>query len=1133
MNLNSILQPSPKRRKVKFKTALKMKLTAVLLFTATLQICATGLAQRVNLKFKNDDITTVFREIEKQTNFSFVYSQEQLLQTKKINLTLHNEKLEVALQLIFKGQPLMYTILGNHIILKEKAKNPNNSKSPILPVQKQVKGKVSNVKGEPIPGANIHIKGSTEVVETTDAEGNFSINVPDNTTILVVSYLGMETLEVTIGDAPLTIVLKETGQKLDDVVVVGYGKQKKVNLTGAIASVSGETLERRVSPNSAALLQGVLPGLQVIQGSGQPGGEGVQFLVRGMNSYGSSNDPLILVDGIPGGMPTADNIASVTLLKDAASAAIYGVRAANGVIIVTTKRGKAGTSSLIYSVNTAHYEATKTPDLITNSADFMQLWNQAAIHSNSEPSDRYQQADIDKYRASNGNDPRYPNTNWMDLIFKDAIVTNHSLTATGGNEKTTYNLNFNYLSEPGVVAGHDFKRFTSRLNVETKISNVIKAGVNVSLGYSKTLTPAGDLLLSAFTQSPTYGPFLPDGSGRLTKYAFSAIEFKNNRNPFVILGGGDVKATGMSAQLNPYLQFNFTDWLTLDINASVNSSYSKNKAFSSPQSTYDWTTGKMIEQAVYPGFTGQGLQVTDASTINPLVYSTLNFHKTFNKHSVGALIGLQHEYYKSDFLRAYRPDYTSDLVQEIDAGGLSGIQNGGSAAEYALSSYFGRVNYSYDNKYLLEVNLRADGSSRFAPGYRWGYFPSVSAGWRVLQEEFIPKVSWFNEFKLRASYGKLGNQGTNNYPYQSVLGTSGLYSYDNTTINTGLAPLGLVNREISWEETKVLDFGVDLGFMQNKLLLTFDWYKKETDGILRPQQVTFETGFSTSAPIINEGSMANTGYELTIDYHNKIGEFNYGINWNIQHNKNEVTKFGAEQINASPYSPRIIKEGIPYNSYYMYTWDGIFQTQAEADASGQSNKPKAGDLKMKDISGPNGVPDGKIDGNDKTVIGGMFPDFSTGLTLTASYKNFDISAFFYGAYGQKSYVYGPGFEPFYQGSVPTKDWLNAWTPENHSTTMPAAYNSQRYNSTWSTYPNTWFLKDASYTRLKSLNIGYTMAEDIFKKGIIKSVRVYLAGENLFTITDYEGLDPERAMGGGNYLTYPQNRIYSMGAIIKL
>jgi len=995
-----------------------------------------------------------------------------------------------------------------------------------------VKGSVRNAQGDPIPGVTIVEKGTKNFTQT-NADGLFTLTVKDEASIIVLTSIGFASREVPAAAfARGPVVLAAAEKRIDEVVVVGYAKQKKANLTGAIASVSGEALEKRVSPNSATLLQGVLPGLQAVQSSGQPGADGAQLLIRGMGSYGSSNDPLIIVDGIPGSMPTADNIASVTILKDAASASIYGVRAANGVILITTKQGRPGTATLTYHVNMANYQATKTPDLITNSADFMELWNRAAVHSNSEATDRYQQSDIDKYRASNGADPRYPNTDWMSLIFRNALVQSHALTVSGGTDKVTYNLNFNYLSQPGVAAGYNFDRFTSRMNVEAKVTNAIKAGVNVSIGYSKTKSPAGDLLMAAFTQSPTYGPYLPDGSGRLTKYAFSAIEFKNNRNPFLILNGGDVRTIGLNMQLNPYVQVKFTEWLTWDVNASLSAGYGKTKAFNTPQSTYDWTTGNQIEKAVYASYTGQGLRVTDNNSINPIVYSTLNFHQNFGRHSIGAMAGTQVEYSKSENLMGYRPDYISNLTQEIDAGGLTGIQNGGTATEYALVSGFGRVNYGYANKYLLEGNLRADASSRFAPGYQWGYFPSVSAGWRILEESFIPKISWLSETKLRVSYGKLGNQGTNNYPYQSVLAPTGLYSFDNATINTGLARSGLVNRQISWEETKVFNLGLDLGLLENRLMITGDWFKKNTTGILRRQQVTAETGFSQSSPYINGGEMTNTGFEISVDYQNTIGKLKYGINGNVQRYKNTVTKFGAEQIQASPYGPSIIREGIPYNSYYMYVWDGIFQTQAEADASGQSNSPKAGDLKIRDISGPDNKPDGKIDGYDKKVVPGVFPSFSAGLTITAAYRNFDFSAFFYGSYGQKAYVYGPGFEPFYQGSVPTKEWLNAWTPENKSTTLPAVYNSQRYNSTWSTYPNTWFLQDASFTRLKSLNIGYTLPEKLAGTIHLKSARFYLAGENLFTITKYKGLDPERALGAGNYLTYPQNRIYSAGAIVK-
>lgn len=1001
--------------------------------------------------------------------------------------------------------------------------NLTGCKSANVHIVNEVSGTVTDDKGDPLPGVTVVVKGTNRGTNT-DVNGKYSLSV-EARAILVFSFIGFRTQEITVGaQSSINVQMVADQKQLEEVVVVGYGTQKKVNLTGAVAYVDGSTLEKRVSPNTVSLLQGQLPGLQVVQGSGQPGDEKNQLQIRGMGSYGSSNDPLVLVDGVPGPMPTAENVASVSLLKDAASAAIYGSQAANGVLLVTTRRGKAGYASLNFGVTYSMYEASKLPDLITNSADFMTLWNRAGEHSNSSADDRYKEADIEAYRNAAG-DPRYPNTDWMKLIFKNAPVTTYSLTATGGNEKTTYHLNFNYLNEPGVMTGFQFNRFTSRLNVETKINNRIKAGVNAGIEYNTTESAADNVFAQAFSQSPTYGPYLLDGSGKLVKNAFNSVEFKNSANPFIGLTGSNSKSHSFSTILNPYLHLDFTEWLSLDVNASLNAGFSKSKKFTGTVNSYDWFTGKFAQE-----FTGSGLEVSDGNSLNSLLYSTLQFKKDYKRHTVGVMAGTQIEYSKGESLFASRRDYLSGLTREIDAGGLGGLQNKGNAWELAQVSFFGRGNYSYDDRYLLEVNVRADASSRFAPGHRRGYFPSASFGWRIFQEKFIPKIGPWNEAKVRVAYGKLGNQGINSsYPYQSVMGPSGIYSFDNSTIVSGVALANLVNRKVSWEVTKVLDYGLDLGFFEDQLQVTFDWFEKNTTGIIRNQQVTTETGFSNQAPFINEGEMKNTGFEFSIDYKSKPvkDKFSYGFGWNFQRYKNRVVKFGSPEINPDPYGPKIKKEGIPYYSWYIYEWDGIFQTQQEADASGQSNQPKAGDLRIKDISGPAGVPDGVVDELDKKVMDGVFPEFSTGFTVTAAYKDFDLYAFFFASVGQKVYVYGRGFEPFYQGSVPTKDWLNSWTPENRSQTLPAAYNSQRYNSTWTTYPNSWYLKDASFGRLKSLNIGWTYA---LNRGI-RSARIFIAGENLFTLTNYEGLDPERT-GGGDFLTYPQNRIYSIGAVLK-
>lgn len=568
---------------------------------------------------------------------------------------------------------------------------------------KAISGKVVDSQGTPIIGASIVVKGKN-VGAMSDANGNFSLEAQPGS-VLVVSYIGYIKQQITIGSkASITVTLQEDTQTLDEVVVVGYGTQKKVNLTGAIATTSGSTLQKYISPNTASALQGQLPGLQITQNSGQPGAEGVNMQVRGFGSFGSSNSPLVVVDGIPTGtMPTSDNIESVTVLKDASSAAIYGSRAASGVILITTKRGKSGKANIDYSFNLAFNEATKKPDLITNSVDYMTLYNRANDHSGIKGRN-YSDEIINKYKSNVGN-PLYPNTDWMSLLFRTAISQTHSLTVSGGNDKTTYSFNFNYVDQPGVQEGYSFRRLSSQSNIETKISNKIKAGVNISMNYGHRVSPGSEdsgqnsIFQQFMSQAPTYSPYLADGSGRYTENAYPSSEYNIKTNPMLTLDLSKKTYNSFYTQIHPYLQVQFTDWLSWDINGSFSYSFSKEKQFGYNANTYNFVTNELSTNR--SATLNKGLTVSDGNNISPLLFSTLKFNKTFGAHTIGAMIGTQIEYSKSESLGAGRQVYTTSDTQEINAGSSSKISNSGTANENSLLSYFGRLNYSYKDRYLL------------------------------------------------------------------------------------------------------------------------------------------------------------------------------------------------------------------------------------------------------------------------------------------------------------------------------------------------------------------------------------------------------------------------------------------------
>ncbi|EKF54303.1 TonB-dependent receptor plug [Galbibacter marinus] len=976
----------------------------------------------------------------------------------------------------------------------------------------------------PIPGANILEKGTTNGV-MTDFDGNYTIEIPSNAT-LVVSYIGFATQEIAVsGRSNINIALELETATLDEVVVVGYGTQKKVNLTGAVSSVDGDDLIRRPVTNSASMLQGQVPGLRVVQNSGEPGNEGLSVRIRGQGTFsGAGSNPLVLIDGVEGNLNSIDpnNIENVSVLKDAASASIYGSRAANGVILVTTKKGKGEGINVEYNLNTSIHTPTKLFDLITNSAEYMELWNEAKINTGIT-SGLYPQSEIDLYRNATDR-VRYPNADWLDIVFDPAFVQKHHLSINGTKGDTNYNLSLGYVDQPGVMMGFDYQRYNIRFNFGSQINDHIKFGTNIALKKGDRSAPrqgSEDLFIATLSQAPTYTPRLPDG-----RYSYKAYDFEaNNKNPVAIVQNNAMRNTiDYNINAQGWVDIHFTDNLNWYTKAAIVGDFTKWKDWRPQVQLYDFHSG---EFATNLDVGGSGLTTNDTQNIYTNLFSYLKFEETFaNNHHLTAQIGYSQEYNENQYLEGYRRDYAGNNLIELDAGSPA-IQNAyGSTYEWALQSFFGRLGYDFKQRYLVEFNLRYDGTSRLHEDTRWGAFPSFSAGWRVSEEPFIKNagIDWLDNLKIRGSYGELGNQNIGNYPYQDILAFTGNYSFDNSVLSSGAAALALSNRNITWETTKITDIGVDITAFRG-LDITLDWYKKSTIDILRGSQLTGIVGLG--APTVNSGTMENTGVELSLQYRNMVqsGFFEglaYNASFFIDKFKNELVDFGAQEISGTVVN----EEGLPWNTYYMLEWDGIFQTQAEIDAAPKqyNDNTEPGDLRFVDQNG-----DGVVNDDDRTYIDGQYPDFEYSFNFSSSWKNFDFSFFFQGVEGRNIFVKDWGVQPFVQGSPPTTHWRDRWTPENPSTTMPKIYwgfNAPDKISRNSTY----YLQDASYLRLKNVTLGYSLPEDVVERLNIKKLRLYVSGDNLLTFTDYFGLDPERA-GSGRFLNYPQNKIYSLGVNI--
>ncbi|MEA4995778.1 MAG: TonB-dependent receptor [Petrimonas sp.] len=994
-----------------------------------------------------------------------------------------------------------------------------------------ISGNVKDDTGLEVIGATIIVEGNATIGTTTDVDGNYVLNnVPSNGN-LVFSYVGMKSQTVAVnGRSRIDVTMASDTELLDEVIVVGYGTQKKVNLTGAVSAVTGDEMVKRPVTNPATMLQGQMPGVRIIQGLGQPGNESVQIRVRGQGTYSSAgSDPLVLIDGVPGSLSTlnANDIESVSVLKDAASASIYGARAANGVVLVTTKSGKDGGFKVNYNANFGVHNPTKMLNIVTNSADYMELTNEAKANSGISTG-LYTQDMINSYRNATDR-VKYPNFDWLGYMFNSAFVQNHSLSLNGGNKGTTYNITLGYVDQPGTMKGFTFDKYNFRTNVKSDLKDWITVGVNIAMEKGNQKNPRqshDDAFLSTLSQAPTYMPFLPDG-----RYVNSAYNFESHNKNMVAIVENDVMRTTTNYDVSSQL------WADIKLAKGL-SWYSKMAVNLGDVSYKDWRPIVNL----YDYHSGNFARTLDVGGEGLISHNNRNYYTNFftylkydfnidQAHNFGLQAGYSQEYNNYQFLQGYRQKYVTNNLQELNAGTAAVQTANGNTTEWVLNSYFGRFNYNYMEKYLFEANVRYDGTSRIAKDTRWGFFPSFSAGWRLTEEDFIKnaEINWLTNAKIRASYGLLGNQnigGDFPYPYQDLLNFTGDYAFDNSVLSPGVAQSALANSLLKWESTSVADAGLDLQLF-GKLNITYDWYRKHTFDILRQAQVTGALGLS--APFVNSGDMLNTGHELTVQYNDRINQgalsgLQYGGGFFVDVFRNKLIKFGAREIDGY-----VIRENnLPYNSYYMLDAIGIFQTQEEVDNSPTqfSGNFGPGDIKYRDVNGDN-----VIDNDDRVTVPGRFPKFEYSFNGNASWKGFDLSFLFQGVEGRRIYTDGWGLEPFIQGAAPTLDFVNnRWTGPGTSNFYPKIYYG------WDgTNPNrrasTWYLQDASFLRLKNLTVGYIIPANITSKVSIDRIRLYFSGDNLLTFTKYKGLDPERA-GDGRFVQYPQNKIVSFGVNVE-
>lgn len=1004
-----------------------------------------------------------------------------------------------------------------------------------------VKGVVKDSNGEPLLGVNVLVKGTT-IGAVTDIDGNFSFEAPAGCT-LVISYIGFESQEVKVkGNAPLNIILKEDSEALDEVVVIGYGTQKKVNLTGAVSAVTGEEIAKRPVSNTSTMLQGQMPGLRITSDKGQPGNESVQMRVRGQGTYSSAgSNPLVLINGVEGDLATLDPniIESVSVLKDAASASIYGSRAANGVILITTKNGSEMKErvSVRYNGNSAVHNPTTLLDLIWDSPTYMKYFNMAKENSGSPITERYTQEMIDAY--TNPTDPqKYPSFNWLDYMFDPAFVQQHNVNVSGTIGKTSYNASLSMVNQPGTMKGQEYQRYNASLDLTSQVNDWVKIGMYFTGSRSyrqETRQGDTDAYLSTISQAPTYMPWLPDDGSGIKRYTSKAYTFESNNKNMVAIAETEnfKKYVNTDANVQAWAEIKPFKGLTWYTKGAIRYKAQHYKDWGAiPTPIYFYHDGTQNGTLNTNG-TGLTSNMEYSTYVNLYTYLKYDWLSSNKDHSLSVMAGYSLESYRYDVLQGYRQDYDFPL-HELNAGNSSVQTNSGSSQEWGLVSGFFRLNYGFKDRYLVELNARYDGSSRIASQSRWGVFPSFSLGWRVTEEEWMKDFQWdwLNSLKLRGSWGLLGNQNIDLYSYYALVSTGKDYGFNNTDLSSGVAQTAISNQNLKWETTAIGDFGADLTLF-NGFNVTFDWYKKRTYDILRKAQGNALLGLD--APYINDGEMVNKGIEVSLGYNGYVRDgffegLSYNANVYFDRSRNTLTKYGADYIT----NGLICSEGLPYESFYGYKAIGIFKDDDEVRNSPKqfNDNTQAGDIKYADISGPDGVPDNVVDEYDRTVIGNRFPNFEYSVSLGASWKGFDLSLLGQGVSGVDHYASGWGLRPFYQGTPISQDYIdNMWTEEHTNAKYPRLYFADM-GGTKNQRESTYWLYDGSYFRLKNLTFGYTLPKALTQKAKIQRLRVYFSGDNLLTFTKFpQGGDPERnynSTKGTRLVYYPQNRIISFG-----
>lgn len=1066
---------------------------------------------KVSIHMNNVKLDKILNEIENQTDYLFIYNNQVDI-NKITSVKVKNEAVAQVLDRILSGTGINYELEGTHIILTTEAIKDLHAQQQA----KTVTGTVTDVSGEPIIGANIRIKGTTTGT-ITDIDGNFSIEAKPQS-VIEVSYIGYLTQETVINNQKsIRFLLKEDTKTLDEVVVIGYGVQKKADLTGSVANINTEKLNTQSNANIGQALQGKIAGVDIVSQGGAPG-SGTRIMVRGIGTLNNAS-PLYIVDGMY--MNSIDHInpndiASIDVLKDASSAAIYGSRAANGVIIVTTKEKEGsnteGKPIIDLSVNLGISTASKFLDMLDAKgwAEVTTIARQA----------------IGKPALDMATDlANKPDNDWQDIMFRPALMQNYNLAVKGGGKYSTYYTGLGYFNQDGIVKGTNYQRYNIQSKNDYK-RGIFSAGTNliISFSHDKPLHQElrGGMIGTILQSVPTLEKYDDTREGG---YGGTYGDVVNIPHPLAIIDDNIMDRYNENVKIfaNLYAQIELFKGLKYKLNLTPDFSFERYKNY---LNKYDFGLA-----------TNSITQLTERQRRrrNILVENLLTFDRTFGEHKISALAGYTYQDSRFRHIQAYGEGLPQGL-EEIDAA-TTNRSNEGNSWRSVLTSILGRVFYSYQNKYLFTATIRRDGSSKFGKNNRYGYFPSFSLGWNVAEEKFMENVHWLDQLKLRGGYGVLGNQEIDNYQYSSTITTGINYPDGNGGLLQGAFPKNFANPDIKWEETAMTNVGIDFMAFNNRLSLTADYYVKNTKDILLTVPIPISSG-GANDPIRNAGKIRNNGFEFNLGWMDQPNpDISYGINLIGSFNKNKVIAMGSESgsIKGGSTNQNITtsetKAGYPIGGYWLISTAGYFNSQEEVDAyakDGKKIQPAAepGDIKFVDANN-----DGVINDDDRVFQGSPFPDFTFALNGNMRYKNFDLSIGLQGVLGNKIYnATRQTLEDVTKGSNFLASCLDYWTPENKNASHPRLTWDDPNRNTRAESDR--YLENGSYLRLRSVQLGYTFPQTWFK-GAIQHARVYINAENLFTITSYSGYSPDVNADNANYrgfdnFIYPTNRTFMLG-----